>query len=46
MKKENSEDEKEQAHEDVEFAKNNKVWDDPMKRWQAKNPMKLVVCKY
>lgn len=44
MKKQKSDDQ--HAHQDVEYAKNNKAWDDPMKRWESKHPMKLLVCKY
>ena len=44
MKKQESD--KEKDHQDLEYAKNNKIWSDPMKRWEEKNPIKLLSCKF
>ena len=35
-----------EEHEDLERAKNNKVWDDPMKRWEGPAPKKHLSCKF
>ena len=35
-----------EEHEDLERAKNNKVWDDPMRRWEGPAPKKHLSCKF
>lgn len=33
-------------NEDLYMAKNNKIWNDPMKRWENKMKSKALTCKF